>query len=197
MSTDLTKRKRYAGTEERREAVIQSAWEVFASRGFRGGSLREIAETVGLTQAGILHHFGTKENLLFEVLAYRERLNIIAPSVQGIGLFDHLRAIVVRNSQTPGAVALFVTMSAEATDPDHPAHGFFVDRYKRTIDLFASNILLARLDGDLDVSIDPQSTAEELVAFLDGLQLQWLLNPALDMLNAFDRYIAKISAIGR
>lgn len=195
MAKSTRPRGPYAGTAERRDTVIKTAWEVFALQGFRGGSLREIAKRVNLSQAGVLHHFGSKEGLLLEVLNYREELNSPSPNtVHGIGILDHLRTVVTTNIETPGAVRLYVTVSAEATDPDHPAHEFFVERYKKTVDVIASQLVLARMDGKLSPDLDPRMAAEEMIAFLDGIQLQWLLNPAFDMLAAYDRYVANLQA---
>ena len=52
-------RGNYAVTAERRATILQSAFEVFAKYGYRGGSLKDIAEIVGISEAGILHHFKT------------------------------------------------------------------------------------------------------------------------------------------
>lgn len=60
----------------RRELIIAAAHEVFAARGFHKTSLGGIAERVGITHQGILHHFVSKEQLFVEVLAYRERLEV-------------------------------------------------------------------------------------------------------------------------
>ena len=59
--------------ERSREAIVDAALGVFAIRGFRSGALAEIAEKVGLTPAGILYHFGSKEGLLIAVIAERDR----------------------------------------------------------------------------------------------------------------------------
>lgn len=172
------------------------AWEVFATQGFRGGSLREISTRMGYSQSGVIHHFGSKENLLIEVLLYREALNTPDQLVaRGLGLLDHLRQVVHRNAETPGAVQLFVTMSAESVDPAHPAHQFFVDRYRRTLDDFSAALAVAQLDGDLDDAMDPESAARQLIAFLDGIQVQWLLTPDLDMTQAYDQYVRDFRAL--
>jgi AcrR family transcriptional regulator len=50
-----------------REALLDAAAAVFASRGFQGASLDEIAETAGYTRGAIYKHFADKEELLHEV----------------------------------------------------------------------------------------------------------------------------------
>jgi hypothetical protein len=88
-------------------------------------------------------------------------------------------------------------MSAEATDPDHPAHQFFVDRYVRILGLLRSAFTLARLDGDVSEELDPDAAARQLVAFLDGIQLQWLVTPVFDMVVAYDQYVQQFRTLYR
>ena len=68
MATPTRVRGPYAKTEARRAEILRTALDSFAERGFQGSSLREIAEAVGLSPAGILHHFSTKEALLAAVV---------------------------------------------------------------------------------------------------------------------------------
>ena len=41
---------------------------VFGQRGYNKGALVEVAEQAGMTHAGVLHHFGSKEALLVAML---------------------------------------------------------------------------------------------------------------------------------
>ena len=45
---------------------------VFGARGYNKGALVEVAEQAGMTHAGVLHHFGSKEGLLVAMLKYRD-----------------------------------------------------------------------------------------------------------------------------
>ena len=54
----------------RRDQLLDVALELFAAKGYRGASLSEIAEKVGLSEAGLLHHFPTKVALLEATLEY-------------------------------------------------------------------------------------------------------------------------------
>ena len=46
------------------------AARVFYEKGYTGASMQEIAEAVGLTKAGLYHHIGSKDRLLFEIMNY-------------------------------------------------------------------------------------------------------------------------------
>jgi AcrR family transcriptional regulator len=50
--------------------------ELWSTTGWRGTSVAAIAERADVTDQGVLHHFGTKQNLLFEVAAEQESRNV-------------------------------------------------------------------------------------------------------------------------
>lgn len=59
----------------RRQQLIDSARHVFASRGFRGATTRELASAAGVTEAVIFQHFADKQALYDAVL-----LDNVAPA---------------------------------------------------------------------------------------------------------------------
>ncbi|WP_055480981.1 TetR/AcrR family transcriptional regulator [Sphaerimonospora mesophila] len=52
-----------------REDILESAARLFATRGFRGTSLQDIASDVGCAKASLLYHFRNKDAILAELLA--------------------------------------------------------------------------------------------------------------------------------
>lgn len=57
-----------ANMESTHEAIASAALELFAAKGYAGTSVRDIAETMGLTKAGVSYHFPAKEDLLHYVV---------------------------------------------------------------------------------------------------------------------------------
>lgn len=51
-----------------RSAILAEATRLFASRGFEGTAVQDIADAVGVTKPAVLHHFSTKEKLREAVL---------------------------------------------------------------------------------------------------------------------------------
>jgi AcrR family transcriptional regulator len=184
----------YAGTAERRREIISAAFEAFARGGFRGSSLQEISDAVGMSKPGLLHHFASKEELLQAVLEKREEMNWPPAGTQGLDMLVHLRNTARVDDVTRGAVALFVVMGAEATNPSHPAHEFFVNRYEAAVTTIAAALEEARTRGELKESLDATEAARLIVSVMDGLQLQMLLNPAVDRLAALDTYFEQFLA---
>lgn len=173
----------YAKGRAKRAEILDAAQDLFGEVGYRGASLREIAARCGLTHPGLLHHFPTKEALLLAVLERRDEAAQAATgaAVSGADELAYIVSVVADNATHPGIVELFTTVSAEATASDHPAHAFFADRYRRVCDQLAEAYRAAQRDGALRAGVDPESAARRLVALMDGLQVQWLYDPSVDM----------------
>ncbi len=188
MSTpELTSHTGYAKGRARREAIVAVASQRFSQVGFRNASMVEIAAICGISRAGLLHHFPTKELLLEAVLEARDtddHARFRANGSQSEDPLAILRGMVdlARHNRTvPGLIELFVMLSAEATTADHPAHDYFVKRNARIRAGTARALRRAAVAGHLKGGIDPDEFALELTALMDGLQVQWLYDPTIDM----------------
>ncbi|MGP4014697.1 TetR/AcrR family transcriptional regulator [Saccharopolyspora sp. 5N708] len=171
--------KRQARTAQRREDVLRAALAVFGERGFRNASLTEIAERAGMTHAGVLHHFGSKDQLLLAVLRYRDGQEVAGVTGRskphGAELLPHLVQTVGENESQPGIVQAFTVLAAESATEGHPAQSYFRDRMAGLRAAIAAG-LAERTGRD---AADPEviDSAAALIAVMDGLQIQWLLRP--------------------
>ncbi|MCB5164865.1 TetR/AcrR family transcriptional regulator [Streptomyces bambusae] len=180
-----------ARSEERRGEILRAALEVIAERGYRGASLAAVAERVGLTQQGVLHHFPSKEALLVAVLEERDRWDTGGGSRAAAGEWrlDLLASLVDYNAMRPGIVQTFSALLGESVTEGHPAREFFTTRYAQVRAEMAA-VLRAEFGGRLPSGLTPEAAAPLLVAVLDGLQYQWLLAPdAVDMPAAFRAFV--------
>lgn len=174
-----SRRGPYRKTAARQREILDSALAVFGRSGYRAGSIREIAEAVGMSQAGLLHHFESKDALLTAVLRHRDDLS--KPHYPREGSIQTLLATaeVARFNMTHrGVVELYCVLSAEATAPGHPAHRYFADRYDwlRSVMLDAFEQMAS--SSQLRPGVDPVVAARSTLAVMDGLQVQWLLDSA-------------------
>ena len=180
-SRGMAPRGSYAKGVAKREEILSTALVVIAREGYRNTSVRDLAEAVGLSQAGLLHYFSSKEELFTEVLRKRDAVDHAAMQDSGLGPVDALVKVMRHNATVPGLVHLYDQLSAEAADPDHPAHTFFVERYATLHGHLTRAIEQAQSDGAVPPSLDADTAATVMVAAADGLQTQWLLDPAVDM----------------
>jgi AcrR family transcriptional regulator len=167
----------YAKGRAKRREILDHAIALFGEVGYRAASLREIATRSGISHPGLLHHFPTKEALLLAVLAHRDEVDgELFSGATGVDALRRLVDLVRLNTGRRGVVELFTVLAAEATAADHPAHPFFVERYRRTLAGVERAYLAARSAGALRPEIEPARAARHLVALMDGLQIQWLLD---------------------
>jgi AcrR family transcriptional regulator len=54
----------------RQAQILETAARLFCEKGFDKASMGDIADAMGLTKAGLYHHIGSKEELLFEIMSY-------------------------------------------------------------------------------------------------------------------------------
>ena len=194
MTYDVTRSR----GEESKEAILAAARELFAKRGYRGTSLASIAEAAGLSQPGLLHHYPSKNALLLAVLDSRDSagrsISSPRPEAPGIGIIDGLAALVAHNESEPQVVALFSMLLGEAVGAEHPAHEYFVRRYDSIRAHLTKNLRDAQQEHALAPGIDPEALANVLIAVLDGLQFQWLLDRSVDMSACYAALAAIIRA---
>jgi AcrR family transcriptional regulator len=177
----------------RREEILAVATEAFGRSGYRGVSLADIAARVGISQPGLLHHFRSKEELLIAALERRdaestERMEAV---FRDSSVVDALLSLCRHNMANPASMRLYALVSAESIDPDHAAHEFFRRRNARVRATMADRIRRDQALHRLPPTLDPPTLAAEMIAVMDGLQVQWLLDPSLDMYAVLATYLER------
>ncbi|KTC21588.1 TetR family transcriptional regulator [Pseudomonas marginalis ICMP 9505] len=194
------KTRRAPKGEKRREELLDAALQVFSLEGYSGASVAQVAAIAGISVAGLLHHFPSKISLLMGVLQRRDEVNQrIADQVRAekslTGLLGSLRAINRSNATAPGVVRAFTILNAESLLDTQPAWAWFQERYagiqRRLRGQFADLVAMGEVRGDVDLA----GLVEEILAMMDGLQIQWLRFPEqVDLVARFDTYLARVEA---
>lgn len=180
-----------------RELVLDAALEMFVEQGYRATSVRDIAARCGMTHPGLLYHFPSKAALLMAALQRRDDVDCVDGEsgdlafhqLDARAVLRHLVNSAKNNASKRGLVELFANLSVEASAPDHPAHDYFVERYaalKATVTRAFADL---DRDGALRQGVVPRIAAIQVVAAMDGLQIQWLLDPDTDMAGALAVYV--------
>lgn len=188
-------------TLARRREILDAAVEIFGSRGYTGGTLQEIADQVGMTHAGILHHFGSKHALLVEVLRHRDETDVADLDGQhipdGMPLFRHLVRTALLNAHRAGIVQAYVVLSAESVTAGHPGRDFFEKRYRTLRAEVAHAFAVVCAERGITAPDTVGVASAGILAVMDGLQVQWLLDPdAVELARASEFAIeAIVSAV--
>ncbi len=175
------KRGPYAKTEQFRLDVLDAALGLVAAHGFDAATLQLIADEVGRSKAGLLHHFGSRDALLLAIVEHRDAVNHRSFPVEP--RFAGSTKLVAHNATVPGLIALVAVMSAlAAADPEPTSRrDYFVARYARTRAGFTRQVEAAQQAGTSRADLPAEQLATLIVATMDGLQVQWLLDPTIDM----------------
>lgn len=177
----------YERGRRRRAQILVDATDRFTRCGYHGTSVREIAESVGVSASTLVHHIGTKEQLLTAVLARRDELLAARGTIYSSGA-DELAAIGNEarrdTDEEPGLIELYAVVSSEAAAPTHPAHEYLRERYRRTIAYFRLLIEQAQRQGKIPGTVDSWREAVRLVASWDGLQLRALYTDEWTLIGA-------------
>ncbi|MES3027879.1 MAG: TetR/AcrR family transcriptional regulator [Pseudomonadota bacterium] len=178
----------------RRAAVLEAARRLFSRQGFKGASLAAIAQEAGLTDAGLLYHFPTKNHLLLAVIAEGDReqdetLERVRDA-RGLPLLLRMAEFGADLEADPILTALDVTLSAEHLQDGSEINAYFVQRYESFRAMLAEAFREAAQAGDLRADLDPDLEAANMTAVLDGLRLQWLLSGgAVSMADGMRAYV--------
>lgn len=183
-------------TRASREKIIRAATEFFAQQGFRGAKMSDIAKAAGLTEPGLLHHFPSKTHLLMGVLEERDRIDSermrLTLQKNGNHLLEAGIELVEHNETVPGLVQLFTLLVAESFSLDHPAHKFFTQRYQREREHMTQSIVQAQQAGEVRAEIPAETLVVLIFAMMDGLQVQWLLEPEKISMSEMFRVMADL-----
>ncbi len=181
-----------------RELILDTALAMFGEHGYRATSVRDIAGRCGMTHPGLLYHFPSKAVLLMAALQRRDDVDCVDGETRERGfnqldaraVLRHLIHSAKNNARKRGLVELFANLSVEATAPDHPAHNYFVERYAALKATVARGFADLDREGALRPGVVPGIAAAQVVAAMDGLQIQWLLDPeGVDMSVALEALV--------
>lgn len=181
----IGRRGSYAKGVARRNEILDRAIEVFRERGADGTSLRSIAAAIGVSHAALLHYFDSREQLLIAVYAH-----------QGTGSSEGVEADVRRtavdlmvhaaseNVRVPGLVKLYSTLvAASLENSSELGTEYFTERFERLRLDLAERLRAEQQQGTVRRDVDPMQVAALIIAASDGLQIQWLLEPSIELEN--------------
>jgi AcrR family transcriptional regulator len=186
---------RHAGTAARRQEILNAALDCFVENGFDGTSLRQIAVRAGMTHAGLLHHFESKEALVAALLRRRDEQDselakqYAAETSEDDGRAPALFALLAHNRASPGEMRFWSELFAAASRPGHPSRIYYAARYASLRTLMEAVFQRRAEAGALREGVQPELIAMLLPAVLDGLQSQWLLDQDLPIDRAVDHFL--------
>ncbi len=179
--------------EDRRHRILAAAQRLMTRNGSRGTSLGQIAREAGVSPAGLLHHFESKEQLVHGVLDARDADDLAAADFS-LSPVEQLERVVERYRRAPELIGTFTVLLTENLNPDALLHDRFLDRYRAAVDIVASGIQRGQRAGKYRLDLDPAVKATEIVAFLTGMETSWLLDPSVPLIEVFHEYTSSLAS---
>lgn len=178
-----------------RGRALDAAIDLIAHQGYAATSMAQVAEAAGISPSGLAHHFRSKPALLGAVLAHRDALDTM-PMAEDEGrpwyAFDALVVLSRQNMQRRQLVLLYTSMVGEAVTAEHPAHGWMRAHYVDVLDMLVRGLREDQAGGHVRADAPVERIARSTVALMDGLQVQWLLEPELDMSAALAEHVEEL-----
>lgn len=174
--------------EDRRQRILAVAERLLARNGWRTTSLAQIAKEAGVTPAGLLHHFESKEQLLNAVLDARDADDEGHADYRSGDLVTELRRVPERFQRSPELVGTFTVLLVENIAPDAPLHDRMYKRYQAAVNIIAEIIKRGQSEGRYRQDFDAPSKAVEILAFINGMETLWLLDPSVPLTEVFKGY---------
>ena len=164
------------------------AERLLARNGWRNTSLALIAKEAGVTPAGLLHHFESKEQLLNAVLDARDADDEIHADYRSGDLVTELSRVPERFDRAPELVGTFTVLLVENIAPDAPLHDRLLKRYRDAVDIITAIITRGQESGQYRADVDAAGRAVEILAFINGMETLWLLDPSIRLAEVFKGY---------
>ena len=178
--------------EDRRQRILAVAERLLARNGWRNTSLAQIAKEAGVTPAGLLHHFESKEQLLNAVLDARDADDDAHADRSG-DLVTELSRVPERFERAPELVGTFTVLLAENIAPDAPLHDRLHKRYRDARDIIRAIMERGQRKGQYRKDFDAATKAVEILAFINGMETLWLLDPSIPLTEVFKGYAESLA----
>jgi AcrR family transcriptional regulator len=182
----------FAKGEDRRQRILTVAQRLVTRNGGRGTTLGQIAQEAGVTTAGLLHHFESKEQLLHAVLDARDADDMAHVDMSG-DVIEQLEKVTDRFQRSPDLIGLFTVLQSENLNPDAPLHDRFLGRYQDAVAIVTECIRRGQQSGAYRADLDPAVKAVEIIAFLYGMETSWLLDPSIPLTDVFRGYASTLA----
>jgi AcrR family transcriptional regulator len=177
----------FAKGEDRRQRILAVAQRLLTGNGWRATTLQQIAREAGVSPAGLLHHFESKEQLLHAVLEVRDTYDDVNADLEG-DLVEQIERAAGRFDHAPELIGTYVVLLIENLDPAAPLHDRLLNRHQSAMEIVAEAIRRGQRAGRYRADVDPTVKAVEILAFINGMETSWLLDPTIPVAEVFREY---------
>ncbi len=175
--------------------VADAAVSVVARDGFDLLSVRSVGREAGVSGGAVQHHFATRAQLL--LAAFAQTVASISARLAATDLDGPVRntlrllceqALPLDDERRREAIVWITLSAAAASHPDLAAA--HCRGLRSFTDMVANIIQAGRRSGEVPEPVNARKAAAVLVAVVDGLTLQGIVQPSTDVLAVVDQTLA-------
>lgn len=178
--------------EDRKQRILVAAQRLLTRNGWRNTTLAQIAKEAGVSAAGLLHHFESKEQLLHAVVDARDADDDAHADRTG-DLIEQIARVGERVGRAPELVGTFSVLLVENLTPDAPLHDRMLGRHRAAIDIVTDLIRRGQMAGKYRKDFDPALKAVQIVSLVNGMEISWLLDPSVPLQEALQEYARSLA----
>lgn len=183
--------------ERMRQAILNAATSLFAAHGYNYVRIADIAKQVGISDAGVLHHFPSKADLFLAVVRLREadyRTDIFeADTVRE--MIDRIIDSVRTASRHPDLLRFRAMLTSAAMTADTPAQNHLETNLGIMLDAMEKVIAQGIRAGEIRSDTDARHASLALLAINEGVRNQWALHP--DLVDYVATFTSSVNVIYR
>ncbi|OBF14886.1 TetR/AcrR family transcriptional regulator [Mycobacterium sp. ACS4331] len=178
--------------EDRKARILAAAQRLLTRNGWRNTTLAQIAKEAGVSAAGLLHHFESKEQLLHAVVDARDADDDAHADRSG-DLLEQIARVGARVDRNPELVGTYSVLLVENLMPDAPLHDRMFNRQRAAVDIVADLIRRGQESGRYRSDFDPALKAVQIVSLVNGMEISWLLDPSIPLQEALREYAKSLA----
>lgn len=180
---------RIVDKEAKRRALLEAAAGCFAKAGYDATSMEDVAAAADVSKGSLYDYFAGKEDLFYGVFEWRQQRLAESASAQFLPELPPaeqiLRGVDVAVTAMAAEIALYpVSLEVWAAAARSGTRGRFGDAmralYSRYRALFAALLRSGQDAGEFVADAEVDKLAAVLVGAIDGLLLQYWLDPSFD-----------------
>jgi AcrR family transcriptional regulator len=187
--------------DARRKDFIEAAYQSILEDGLAETTVRSVAKRAGYTTGALVHYFAAKDDLIRHVLeangvSVRERMVLAQKSLKGrVALMEVLREAlpISKLSRSSWRIWLALWYHSEKSAAMRTEER---RKYKEWIGRISEILEQSVTIGELPSSTNIEDEARSLVAFVDGLGVQYLMAngrmTARHLIHLVDNYLDRL-----
>lgn len=173
---------------------VETAITLYRVQAFHSVTLELVASEADLSLSAVVRQFPTTDDLVLAVIQVwnARRMEPILPIAQSRGAVAFLRGIVLANVADPALMRLLTATVNIAATPEHSMAPLLQRQWVQFHALVQRALVQDVAVGREPETMEPARGAEQLIAVYEGLQLQSMLRPHMDVVEAYDRAVTRL-----